>query len=451
MTVSAVILAAGKGTRMNSKLAKVLHKLNGKTMVQYVIDACSGAGVEQVVLVVGHQRDAVKSELGESVDYAVQEQQLGTGHAVMEAAPQLKSSNGTVLVLCGDTPLLTEASLSKLIKSHQESGSKATVLTCDFENPTGYGRVIRNAQGQVSKIVEEKDASDQEKKVTEINSGTYCFNQEMLNYALNKITPANAQGEYYLPDVIEVLVSKGDFVSAVKLENVEEIMGINNRVQLAEASAVLRQRKLNKLMEAGVTIVDPNSTYIEELVEVGPDTIIEPNVVIKGKTNIGSECNLGPNTRIEDSAIGEQTNIDTSVVLRAKIGDRALIGPFAYVRPETVLEDEVKIGDFVEVKKSHIGKGSKVPHHSYIGDAIIGKSVNIGAGTITCNYDGYEKYKTEVEDGAFIGSNTNLVAPVKVGKKATVGAGSTITKDVPDNSLSVARSKQKNIENWSKK
>lgn len=445
---TAIILAAGKGTRMKSSLPKVLHKVCGKPMIEHVLTAAEEAGVDRNILVVGYGSQKVEETLGDQVQYAYQYEQLGTGHAVLQAAELLKGYNGAVLVICGDTPLLTGETFSKLLAYHRERKAVATVLTGIMDNPYGYGRIIRNSNGGVTKIVEEKDASPEEKRVQEINTGTYCFDSNLLFAALEKITPHNAQGEYYLTDVISMFVERNLKVEAVVAENVLETMGINSRKHLAEAEGYLRQRILDKLMDQGVTIIDPVSTFIHTEVKIGKDTIIHPFTIIEGKTIIGEECVIGPSSRINSSQIGNGSVIEHSTVLESSLGQEVKVGPYAYLRPGTIAHDHVKIGDFVEIKKSVIGENSKIPHLSYVGDAEIGSGVNVGAGTITCNYDGKNKYKTIIEDGAFIGSNSNLVAPVQIGKSAVIGAGSTVSKDVPAQALGIARAKQKNIEGW---
>jgi bifunctional UDP-N-acetylglucosamine pyrophosphorylase/glucosamine-1-phosphate N-acetyltransferase len=443
----AIILAAGKGTRMKSRLPKVLHKVGGKYMVEHVIDALKELNLAGVIAVVGHEAELVEQALGEGIVYARQEEQLGTGHAVMMALPHLKKDQGTVLVACGDTPLIKPETFRKLWDYHHESGASCTVLSALLPDPTGYGRIVRQGE-QLTGIVEQKDAAPEILNINEVNTGTYCFDLENLRQALRHLTPDNAQGEYYLTDVVSILVSEGLKVNALIAGDYRETMGINSRAQLAEAEKVLRERKIGLLMDNGVTIVDPSTTYIEQDVIIGPDTVVEPFSIIRGKTIIGSDCLIGPQADIKDSVVGNGVNVNRSVMIEAKVGDWCNIGPFAYLRPGADLSSYVKIGDFVEIKKSHIGDYSKVPHLAYIGDAQVGKNVNIGCGTITCNYDGKHKYTTIIKDRAFIGSNTNLVAPVEVGDGAFVGAGSTITKDVPPNDLAIARGKQKNIAGW---
>ena len=448
MKLAAVVLAAGKGTRMKSKTPKVLHSVCGLPMIHHVLQAVGKTGIEKTVVVVGYQGDEVARELSSDVEVAVQKEQLGTAHALLSTEPLLKGFSGHILVLCGDTPLITPQTLIDLVAFHVDSLSAATVLTAKMEDPTGYGRVIRDKYDRVAKIVEQKDASPAEQVVQEVNTGIYCFKADFLFEALSGISPNNAQGEYYLTDIIQLYVSQGRLVRAMTVVDVTEIQGINDRIHLAKAESALRRRVLDKLMMDGVTVIDTASTFIDQTVEIGSDTVIYPFTYIEGKSVIGSDCVIGPQTRLLDVHVGNGVEILNSIVLKSKIGDRSSVGPFAYVRPETVLGAEVKVGDFVEIKKSNIGNKSKIPHLSYIGDTEIGESVNVGAGTITCNYDGVSKHPTLIEEGAFIGSNTNLVAPVKVGAGAVIGAGSTITADVPAGALGIARGKQKNIENW---
>lgn len=418
-------------------------------MLGHVLDALTAAGIERKIAVLGHEAQLIEEWLPSEVEVVYQREQLGTGHAVLQAKELLKDISGTVLVVCGDTPLLRASTLKKLLETHLDAKAKATILTADIADPKGYGRIIRE-NNRVKAIVEEKDATIEEKAVTEINTGSYCFEAHFLREYLDKLTSDNAQGEYYLTDLIKLAVQDNLRVEACLLEDIKESLGINNRVQLAEAERILRERILEGLMLAGVTIIDPSSTYIHSTVHIGQDTVIYPGTILEGQTSIGENCVIGPATRITDSYVGDNCQIQNAVLLESKVNNDCKIGPFAYLRPGTVLEECVKIGDFVEVKKSVIGQGSKIPHLSYIGDAFVGQKVNIGCGTITCNYDGKNKHVTRIEDGAFIGSNTNLVAPVTVGKNAFIGAGSTINKDVPENSLGIARERQKNILDWVK-
>lgn len=448
--MKALILAAGKGTRMKSALPKVLHKVGGKAMVLHVIEAARDAGAQKPIVVVGHEGDRVQEALREiEIEFAIQAQQLGTGHGVMQARDLLTGYDGPLLVLCGDTPLITTETLQALAAKHQLAGASATILTANLSNPHGYGRIIRNGRGTVEKIVEQKEGAPEELAVTEINSGAYCFDCKHLLQALGRLTPVNVQGEYYLTDVIEFFVQDGLVVEGFMVTDEKEIMGINDRLQLAEAEGLMQVRTLERLMLSGVTIIDPKSSYIDAQVNIGPDTIIYPNTIVEGPSVIGSNCILGPNTRIVDTEIGNGTEINASIVLKSSIGDAVNIGPFAYIRPDSQIGSRAKIGDFVEIKKSIIGEGSKVPHLSYVGDSYVGQGVNIGAGTITCNYDGEKKSQTYIEDKVFVGSNTNFVAPVRIGESAVIAAGSTITKDVPKGALAVARTKQVHLLSWS--
>lgn len=444
----AVILAAGQGTRMKSKLYKVLHPVCGKPMVEHVVDNISNLHADQTVTVVGHGAETVQSYLAGKSDFVLQEEQLGTAHAVMQAKDALSGKNGTTLVICGDTPLIKAETMEALIKQHEEQGAKATILTAHTEQPDGYGRVIRNSEGMVERIVEHKDANEQERSVKEINTGTYCFDNQALFEALERVSNDNTQGEYYLPDVVEILKSQNEIVSAYKTVDFEETMGVNDRVALAEAERIMALRINEEHMRNGVTIIDPSNTYIDAGVKIGQDTIILPGTMLVGKTEIGEDCRIGPNSEVKDSQVGQKTVIKQSVVHDSVLGENVQIGPFAHIRPQSAIHDDVKIGNFVEIKKSEFGKGSKASHLSYIGDAEVGSGVNIGCGSITVNYDGKNKYLTKIEDDVFVGCNSNLVAPVTVGKGAYIAAGSTITNDVPSDSLSIARARQVNKENY---
>ncbi|MBP1765619.1 MAG: glmU [Firmicutes bacterium] len=444
----AVILAAGKGTRMKSALPKVLHQVGGRPMVQHVLHAANEAGVGKNVVVIGFGADSVREYLGNQVEYAVQEQQLGTGHAMLQAKTAIGDFSGTILVLCGDTPLLRGETLKALCQAHRHNQAAATVLTVRMPDPTGYGRVIRDGQGQVLRIVEQKDAGPDELSCDEINTGIYCFQTEALFSALSQITCENQQGEYYLTDVLEILGSGGNRVGAVLAEDYQEMLGINSRAQLAEAEKILRQRKLAEAMNNGVTIMDPASTFIDAGVVIGADTVIYPFTWLEGSTMVGRDCQIGPNTRLQNAVIGDSVTIHFSYGHDCRVADHVTVGPYVHLRPGADLGPNVKVGNFVEVKNSHVGANSKLPHLSYIGDADIGERVNIGCGTITVNYDGVKKYRTTIEDDAFVGCNSNLVAPVTVGEGAYVGAGSTITKEVPAQTLAVARARQTNITGW---
>ncbi|HMM20799.1 MAG TPA: bifunctional UDP-N-acetylglucosamine diphosphorylase/glucosamine-1-phosphate N-acetyltransferase GlmU [Selenomonadales bacterium] len=443
-----VIMAAGKGTRMKSTLPKVLHKVGGKPMLGHVLSAANAAGAGRNIVVIGFGADVVQETIGPEAEFVVQREQLGTGHAVLQTRDRLAGYTGTVMVLSGDTPLLQPELLARLFEAHRREAAAATVLTGLMPDTTGYGRVIRDSEGRVVKIVEQKDASPAELAVNEVNAGIYCFEAPALFEALGRITCDNQQCEYYLPDVVGLLVKAGTKVWAVAADDYQDTLGINSRRQLAEAEKILRARKNMALMDAGVTIMDPDSTFIDAEVTIGTDTVVYPFTWLEGQTSVGSRCAIGPNTRIADSAVGDDTTIHFSYAHDCRIGNGVTVGPYVHIRPQTALADKVKVGNFVEIKNSLVGEGSKVPHLSYIGDTDMGTGVNIGSGTITVNYDGKKKYRTTIEDNAFIGCNTNLVAPVKVGHGAYVAAGSTITKDVPSSALGVARARQSNIEGW---
>lgn len=446
-----VILAAGKGTRMKSKLPKVLHRVGGKSMLQHVLDAAKQAGAKRNIVVVGFGGETVKEAMGDQAEFVVQKEQLGTGHAVQQTAPLLAAETGTVMVLCGDTPLLTGDLLKKLYDAHKEAGAKATVLTAIMPDATGYGRIIRTATGTVMKIVEQKDATEEERQVKEVNSGIYCFEAKELFAALEKVGCDNAQGEYYLPDVLEILRSQGEKIWAVAADDYESTLGINSRVQLSGAEKILRRRKNIELMDNGVTIMDSDSTFVDADVTVGRDTILYPFTWLEGSTTVGEGCEIGPNSRFTDTKIGNHVTAHFSYAHECEIADDVIMGPYVHLRPNTKLAHKVKIGNFVEVKNSNIGEGTKLPHLSYIGDCDMGSGVNMGCGTITVNYDGKAKFRTTIGDDAFVGCNSNLVAPVTVGAGSYVGAGSTITKDVPPSDLAIARARQKNIEGWADK
>ncbi|WP_026693221.1 bifunctional UDP-N-acetylglucosamine diphosphorylase/glucosamine-1-phosphate N-acetyltransferase GlmU [Peribacillus kribbensis] len=447
----AVILAAGQGTRMKSKLYKVLHPVCGKPMVEHVLDEISKLEIKETVTIIGHGAELVKSHLGERTGYALQAEQLGTAHAVMQAEELLAGKEGTTLVICGDTPLIKSETMDLLIKQHEENHAKATILTAYTDSPAGYGRIIRNEEGFVEKIVEHKDASEEERLVKEINTGTYCFDNKALFEALKNVSNENVQGEYYLPDVIEILKKNGEIVTAYQTDDFSETLGVNDRVALAQAEASMKVRINEAHMRNGVTIIDPANTYISPDVVIGQDTILYPGTILSGKTEIGSDCTIGPNTEMKDCSVGNNTVIRQSVAHDSSIGSDVNIGPFAHIRPLSTIHDEVKIGNFVEIKKADFGKGSKASHLSYIGDAEVGSDVNIGCGSITVNYDGKNKFLTKIEDGVFVGCNSNLVAPVTVGKGAYIAAGSTITENVPGQALSIARARQVNKENYVQK
>ena len=447
----AVILAAGKGTRMKSALPKVLHAVGGKSMLRHVMTAAEQAGAKRMLVVVGFGGDKVQAEIGAAAEFVLQAEQLGTGHAMMQVQPVLAGFSGTILLLCGDTPLLTGQALLDLVAAHQQSGAAATVLTAKPADATGYGRILRDESGQVLGIVEQKDATAEQKQIGEINTGIYCFEAAPLFAALAGLTCNNAQKEYYLTDVLAILAQAGQQVGAVEVSDFQETLGINSRLQLAEAEAILRRRKLVELMDSGVTVMDPASTFVDASVSVGEDTVLYPFTWLEGETTIGRDCRIGPNSRISDSQLGDAVTLHFSYAHECKIAGGVSVGPYVHLRPDTELSAGVKVGNFVEIKNSRVGVGSKLPHLSYIGDADIGSGVNIGCGTITVNYDGKKKHRTVVGDTAFVGCNSNLVAPVSVGSGAYIAAGSTITKDVPDGALGVGRARQSNIAGWVEK
>ena len=414
----AIVMAAGKGTRMKSKKSKLVQKIFGKEVVRRAVENAKNAGVQDIVAVVGYQKEEVMAVLGDTVKYAFQEDMMGTGHAVLMAKEYLQGKKGKVLVLNGDVPLIRPETLNKLIEKSIENKEYATLLTAIYDNPKGYGRIIRDEGGNVLAIVEEKDTTDEQKEIKEINAGIYCFDIEELLSALEEIKPNNAQGEYYITDVIGIMNKKGLKTGAVVVEDNTEILGINDRIQLEMLTKVLQMRINTEHMKKGVTIEDVNTTYIYDDVKIGMDTVIHPNTTIKSDVEIGEDCEIGPN---------------------------------AYIREGCRLANNVKIGNFVEIKKAIIGEGTKVPHFIYLGDCEVGEKCNIGCGTITCNYDGLHKSKTKIGNHSFIGSNTNLVAPVNIGNETFIAAGSTITDDVPDYALAIARQRQTNKEDWNKK
>lgn len=446
----ALILAAGKGTRMKSALPKVLHRVGGLPMVEQVRRTVKAVGTLRQLVVVGFGGEKVEEYLGDTAETVVQKEQLGTGHAVLQAEELLKGEEGTLLVTCGDTPLVTEDTFASLIKAHETKNAAATILTAHMPDPTGYGRIIRDAQGNVVKIVEQKDGTPEELAVDEVNAGIYCFSMPLIWDMLHNVTNDNAQGEYYLTDIIGMLVRDGKTVSAFAAPDYQETLGVNSRQQLCEAEEVLRQRKLNQLMTDGVTIVDRHNTYVDSQVVVGRDTILLPGTILEGDTVIGENCQVGPYVRMTNVKMGNDDHLQFTYAHDCEIKNGCEIGPFVHFRPNTIIGNGVKVGNYMEVKNSVIGDGTKLPHLSYIGDSDVGSGVNIGCGTITVNYDGKIKHRTTIADHAFIGCNSNLVAPVSVGEYAYVGAGSTITKDVPAKALSVGRAKQRNIEGWVK-
>lgn len=449
MKLKTLILAAGKGTRMKSELPKVIHEVNGIPMISKIIKVLEVLKPEENILILGHKKEEVLKVVGEDADYVVQTEQLGTGHAVLQAKDKLKDYDGDVMVLCGDTPLLREETLEELYKFHRDTDSVTTILTSIYDNPFGYGRIVKE-NGLVKAIVEEKEADTEIKKIKEVNAGVYCFKGRELFDALSKITNNNEKGEYYLTDVIGIQVGEGKKVQSFVLNDNIEILGVNSKVELAQASKVLRDRKNIDLMEKGAILIDPSAVYAEEDIVVGRDTVIYPGAILQGKTVIGENCQILGTTRIIDSTLGNDIKVESSVIEESILEDGVTMGPFAHLRPKSHLKEKVHVGNFVEVKKSTLEKGVKAGHLTYLGDAQIGEDTNIGAGTITCNYDGKNKFKTVIGKNSFIGSDSMLVAPVIIGENALVGAGSVITKDVPDNSLAVSRSKQIIKNDWRK-
>lgn len=437
-----IVLAAGQGTRMKSKLYKVMHPVMGRPMLGHVVQAALDAEVDQIFTVTGIGKDVVKDYLQDNSDYVYQEEQLGTAHAVEQARSLLADKEGTTLVLSGDTPLLQADTIKELMDFHESENAKSTILTALTEDPFGYGRVIRAEDGSVHKIVEEKDASTDEKAVNEINTGSYCFDNKMLFEVLQKVDNDNAQGEYYLPDVIELLKDRKETVKAYQLENMNEALGVNNRIALSEAQRIMQARINEEHMINGVTLIDPKNTYIEMDVEIGQDTVIEPGTYLKGNTTIGEDVFIGSNTTIIDSKIEDKVKVVQSVIEESIVKEASDVGPYSHLRPNTVIEKNVHIGNFVEIKNSRINQGTLVGHHSYIGDAEIGPKVNIGAGVVFANYDGKTKSKTKIGADSFVGSNATLVAPLELGNKSFVAAGSIITDDIPSEGLGIGRARQ---------
>ncbi len=445
MNLKIVILAAGQGTRMKSKIPKVLHKVLDKPMLDHVMEAAQVVTNNKPIVVIGHMSDMVREHLGDKAEIALQEEQLGTGHAVMMAEHYIDDED-EVLILCGDTPLIKGETLKEMTKIKSE-GYAAVVMSAVEDDPTGYGRIIRDESDDFMRIREQKDASEEEKAIKEINAGMYIINGKLLKENLSKLSVNNAQREYYLTDVLEHIKNAGHRIGVYQADKME-IMGVNSRLQLSEAERIMRL-DVNKMhMANGVTLIDTNSTYIDKNVKIGRDTIIYPNCHIKGNSVIGEDCIIRENTTIEDSHIEDHVTIKSSTILSSKVGARTTIGPYAYLRPKSVLGEDVKIGDFVEVKNAEIGNGSKASHLSYIGDAVVGKNVNIGCGVVFVNYDGKNKFKSIVEDNAFIGSNSNLVAPVTVKEGGYIATGSTVTVDVPEGALCVARAREVIKEGW---
>jgi bifunctional UDP-N-acetylglucosamine pyrophosphorylase/glucosamine-1-phosphate N-acetyltransferase len=445
-----VILAGGKGTRMKSDRPKVLHRISGTALIDHVLNLAASLRPSSVNVVVGHRADDVVRVMSErpGLRFALQEPQLGTGHALLQVAPLLRDARGTAVLLSGDVPLLRFETLAAMVGAHEQKGASATVLTAKVDAPDGYGRIVRD-RGLITAIVEHKDATPAQREIREINSGIYAFDLAGLFDALRAIGSANVQGEYYLPDLVKIYRARGLGVETATVDDPREILGVNSRKELAELAAILNARTNEALMQSGVTIVDPATTYIAPEVHVGTDTIIHPGVYLEGSTRIGARCEIQSGVRIVDSTIEDEVVINNfCVITNARIARGARIGPFAHIRPESIVGEDAHVGNFVELKKTSLGRGTKANHLSYLGDATIGEKVNVGAGTITCNYDGTTKHPTIIEDGAFIGSDSQLIAPVRVGRGAYVAAGSSITDDVPPESLAIARGKQVTKEGW---
>ena len=447
-----IILAAGLGTRMKSSTIKILHRAAGRPIVDYVLDVAADLSPNPPVMVIGYQREAVQKSIGERARYAVQEQQLGTGHAVLQAAPAIEAGGvegKRVLILSGDVPLTRPETLRGLIEEHERAGNALTLLTMKLDDPAMYGRIVRDPSGGVVRIVEAKDASEDEKRIDEVNAGIYVFNGEHLFDHLRNLSTDNAQGEYYLTDLLAILRDAGQRVGAMVVRDPTEVIGVNSRGELAQVEAEIQRRVVAKLMADGVTFRNPSTVVIDSTVRIGADTVVYPFVTLEGNTQIGEGCVIEPGVHLVNVRVGDDVHLKTGTVAEdAVIEDEASVGPYAHLRPGSQLGRRVKVGNFVETKKAVFGEGAKASHLSYIGDAEVGADVNIGAGTITCNYDGKKKHKTILEDGVFIGSDTQLVAPVRVGKGAYVGAGSTITKDVPPGSLALSRTPQRIVEGW---
>ena len=450
MDTHVVILAAGKGTRMKSALPKVLHRVAGQPLIEHVLATAAALTPRSTTIVVGHQAETLTRALARHTDltFVVQEPQLGTAHALLTTETALAGRTGTLVLLSGDVPLLTVATLQSLVNRHQTTGAAATVVTASVDNPHGYGRIVRSGE-QIARIVEEKDATPAEREIAEINSGIYAFALDGLFDAVRSIAAENTQKEYYLPDLVAIFRKRGAIVETVTVSNPDEIRGINSRIELAAVSRIVRDQKNAELMAAGVTIEDPSTAYVDEGVTIGADTILHPGVSLEGRTTIGAGCEIHSGARVVNSRIGDRvTTLNHCVITDSTVADDARVGPFAHLRQHAVLLEHARVGNFVELKNTVLGAGSKSMHLSYLGDATIGADVNIGAGTITCNYDGVTKQRTTIEDGAFIGSDTQLIAPVTVGTGAYVGSGATIRENVPAGALAVSAGKQRNIDGW---
>jgi bifunctional UDP-N-acetylglucosamine pyrophosphorylase/glucosamine-1-phosphate N-acetyltransferase len=451
--IEVIILAAGLGTRMKSSTIKILHRAAGRPIIDYVLDLASAVSGQRPVMIVGHQKESVQEVAGDRARFAVQEPALGTGHAVLQAAQVLGDLAGRrVLILSGDVPLTRFETLKHLIAQHEREGNALTLLSMRLDDPAMYGRVVRDTEGAVTRIVEARDASPEEKEINEVNAGIYVIDGDHLFDRLRSLSPSNAQGEYYLTDLLTLLRDAGKRVGAHLLGDPVEALGVNSRAELATVEGEIQRRVVEKLMADGVTFRNPSTVVIDSTVTIGPDSVVYPFVVIEGTTRIGKGCVIEPGVHLIDVTIGDEVHIKTGTVAeQTTVADGVSIGPYAHLRPGTRLGRNVRVGNFVETKKATVGEGSKLPHLSYVGDAEIGSGVNVGAGTITCNYDGVNKHQTIIEDDVFIGSDSQLVAPVRIGKGAYVGAGSTITKDVPPGSLALSRAPQRIIEGWAAK
>lgn len=443
-----VVLAAGKGTRMKSQLYKVLHQVCGKSMVEHVVEAAQAIEPDKIVTVVGNGAEEVKKVLAGKSEFALQAKQLGTGDAVLTAGKELAGKDGATLVITGDTPLFTSETFQKLFDYHQNKGNAATVLTAQAPNPYGYGRIIRDDQDNVLRIVEQKDGTPEDLKVTEINTGVFCFDNKQLFEALTHVNNRNAQGEYYLTDVLEILRNEGQRIGAYRMRDFSESIGVNDRVALAQATKIMQERINKKHMENGVTFIDPATAYIDANVKIGCDTVIEGNVVIKGNSVIGSDCTITSGSRIDNSKIGNHVTVTSSTIEDSKMDNHSDVGPNSHLRPRSVIRQGAHIGNFVEIKDAEIGENSKVGHLTYVGDATLGKDVNVGCGTIFANYDGVKKDRTIVGNRTFIGSGATIVAPVKIADHAFIAADSTITKDVEEYDMAIARGRQVNKPNY---
>jgi bifunctional UDP-N-acetylglucosamine pyrophosphorylase/glucosamine-1-phosphate N-acetyltransferase len=449
---SILILAAGKATRFKSEHSKMLHRLAGRHLGEYIVQAAQGAGPDSLYMIIGHEREEVRKAFARpGLVFIEQKEQLGTGHAVMIARPELeKCASPTVVVLVGDAPLLRSETLLKLVEAHRQARAAATILTTRLDNPTGYGRIVR-AGSRVRRIVEEKDATPAQKRIREINSGILCFSRTHLLEYLAELSAENAQKEYLLTDLIEIFNRHRLKVAAFAVADSQEVLGVNDRLELAQIEKLLRRRKAEALMREGVTVVNPEATYIDPDVEAGQDTVIEPGASLLGQTRLGSDCHIQSCCTITDSALADRVTVrPCSVIANSQIASGVTIGPFAHLRDGAVIEENARIGNYVEVKKSRVGRGTKALHLTYLGDATLGENANIGAGTVTCNYDGVKKNPTVIEDRVFIGSGNMLVAPVRIGQGSYTAAGSTISEDVPPDSLAIARSPQVTKQGWVK-